>query len=91
MLEKAIHRKEGYVIYMFISDLFSHTHTPQPLEASINNLKRGCVILIILRKVGISFEVPISDHLMDLLVILLVVFIVCFILSKFTFLNLIKF
>ena len=43
------------------------------------------------RKVGISFEVPLSDNLVDLLVIFLVVFVVCFILSKFYSCNLIKF
>ena len=43
------------------------------------------------RKVGISFEVPLLDNLVDLFVIFLVVFVVCFILSKFYSCNLIKF
>jgi hypothetical protein len=49
------------------------------------------VILHFIKKVGISFEVPPSDNLVDLLAIFLVVFVVCYILSKFYSCNLIKF
>jgi hypothetical protein len=58
---------------------------------ALHNLERGCVILHFIKKVGISFEVPLSDNLVDLLAIFLVVFVVCYILSKFYSCNLIKF
>jgi hypothetical protein len=35
-LEKAIRREPGYVIYTFISDLFSRTRTPQSQKAPTN-------------------------------------------------------
>ena len=35
-LEKAIHQEPGYVIYTFISDLFSRTRTPQSQKAPTN-------------------------------------------------------
>jgi hypothetical protein len=35
-LEKAIFREPGYVIYTFVSNLFSCTHTPQSQKAPTN-------------------------------------------------------
>jgi hypothetical protein len=48
-------------------------------------------VLIIPGKVGISFEVPVSDHLVNLLSILLIIFLVFLIISKFISINLIRF
>ena len=50
------------------------------------------MILHFIKKVGISFEVPLSDNLVDLVAIFfLFVFVVCYILSKVSSSILIRF
>ena len=41
------------------------------LSQPFHILERVCVVLIILGKIGISFKIPVSDHLVDLLSIFL--------------------
>jgi hypothetical protein len=50
-------------------------------------LERASILLIIPGKVSVSFEVPVSDYLVDALSVTIILFLVCLAISKFSLIN----
>jgi len=50
-------------------------------------LEKASILLIIPGKVGVSFEVPVSDHLVDALSVTVIIFLVYLVISKLSLIT----